>query len=418
MTTFLDQLVGSGAVPGANLLIARDGLEDYYYETGYRDIEQALPVRRDTIFRIYSMTKPVIAAAVMALVDAGRLRLDDPVSQYIPELSSPRVYSEGSDSARIGSGAPMRVRDLLTHTAGFTYSFQTAEPVAALYDTELGAGPMERWRFDPELGGLQQFVRSLSRLPLVSAPGVRWHYSMSQDVAGAVIERVGDMPLDAALRTWIFDPLDMRDTGFWVPPDSASRLAALYQLGLDGGLEILDSATSSPLLGPVSGLSGGGGLVSTVDDYARFAGALLDGGEVGGVRILSPAAVEEMLTSQLHRSQLEELPLLAAYGLGGSGDGLGFGLGGAVVDDPSRMGAPYSRGEYGWGGAASTTFWVDPENRMVVVFMTQLLPPSSEMIRDGLHRAIYPEALSGVRMDSSADVGPGESTATFEEQSG
>ena len=187
----------------------------------------------------------------------------------------------------------------------------------------------------------------------------------------------------------IFEPLGMEDTGFSVPPDKVSRLASLYGPGADGRLERLETAADSPLRGLVPGLSGGGGLVSTLGDYAHFAQMLLDGGDGRGRRILSEAAVKAMTTNQLAPDQLHELPQLAAFGLGGTGEGLGFGLGGAVALRAPSNGVPVAPGEYSWGGAASTTFWIDPLNALVVVFMTQLIPPSPDMLRDQLHVAVY-----------------------------
>jgi CubicO group peptidase (beta-lactamase class C family) len=386
----LDRLVASNTLPGASVLVLRDGREAFYHEAGKQDVETGVPISRDTIFRVFSMTKPVTAAAVMVLVDDKRLQLSDLVSTYIPEFSSLRVYAgaEG-DLVQTVPARPMTVRDLLTHTAGFSYWFQANSPVAALYDDEVGAGRFERWRFDPALGGLAGLAKSLSGVPLVSQPGERWHYSMALEVAGIVIERVSGVPLDLFLKQRIFDPLGMADTGFSVASEHASRLASLYGPDPAGGVERLESGPDSLLLGPVPGLSGGGGLVSTIDDYARFAEMLRNGGEPRGHRVLSEAAVQEMMTNQLEPKQLAELPALAMFGLGGTGEGLGFGLGGAVALNPPKNGIPVVRGEYSWGGAASTTFWVDRENRLVVVFMTQLLPPSIEMLRDQLHSVVY-----------------------------
>jgi CubicO group peptidase (beta-lactamase class C family) len=391
----LDQLVASKTLPGASILILQGGRETYYNQAGMRDLGASAPVQRDTIFRIFSMTKPVTAAAVMVLVDDGDLRLDDPVVSYIPEFSNLRVYVGHSGEELVTAPAgPMRIRDLLTHTAGFSYWFQSNSPVAALYDTSVGAGRYEAWRFDRSRGGLAGLARSLSGVPLVNQPGDRWHYSMSLEVAGIVIERVAGESLDRFMTRRLFDPLRMSDTGFSVPATNAHRLASLYGPNPAGGLDLLESGGDSPLLGAVPGLSGGGGLMSTIDDYARFAEMLRNGGELDGRRVLSSEAVSRMMTNQLEPGQLAELPELAAFGLGGSGDGLGFGLGGAVVVAPTTSGVPTSLGEYSWGGAASTTFWVDPVRQLVVVFMTQLLPPSAEMLWDKLHVAVHGPATN------------------------
>ena len=386
----LDRLVAARTLPGASVLVLRDGREAYYHEAGMQDLAAGAPIRRDTIFRIYSMTKPVTAAAVMVLVDEGKLKLDDPVSKYVPEFADLRVYAgRHGDVIETAAARPIKIRDLLTHTAGFSYWFQANSPVAELYADKVGAGRFEPWRFDPAYGGLDGLAKSLSQVPLVSQPGERWHYSMALEVAGIVIERASGQRLDRFMKTRLFDPLGMHDTGFSVDPANAKRLASLYEPNPEGGLQLVESGATSLLLKPVPGLSGGGGLTSTIDDYAHFAQMLLNGGELGGHRVLSRKAVREMMTNHLVPSQLAELPQLAAFGLGGSGDGLGFGLGGAVALTPPANGVPVYPGEYSWGGAASTTFWVDPSNRLVVVFMTQLIPLSAEMLRDKLHAAIY-----------------------------
>lgn len=390
LSVLLDELVARGIVAGASVLFREEGRPAFRHFAGFRDREAQEPVGRDTIFRIFSMTKPVTAAAVMALVDDGRVRLDDDVLPFIPEFQGLGVYAGGSGaSIHTTPAGPMKVRDLLTHTAGFSYWFQPGSPVSALYEEVLGAGRSEAWRFDPAAGGLNGLAKALARVPLVSPPGARWHYSMALEVAGLVVERASGQTLDAFMASRIFEPLGMVDTAFSVAPAKASRLASLYGPAAGGGLDLLERGRDSALLRPVSGLSGGGGLTSTLDDYGRFAEMLRQGGALDGERILSEAAVTSMMTNQLRPDQLAELPELAAFGLGGSGDGLGFGLGGAVVVAPSRSGVPTVAGEYSWGGAASTTFWVDRANGLSVVFMTQVLPPSSEMLWDKLHTAIY-----------------------------
>jgi CubicO group peptidase (beta-lactamase class C family) len=389
----LDGLVAANILPGASVLILEGGEELFFHSVGWMDIDKGSAIRRDTLFRIYSMTKPVTAAAVMRLVDDGIVSLDDPVERYIPEFAALEVCeSKLGEAIRTVPAGPMTVRDLLTHSAGFTYWFQEQEPAASLYDDRLGAGRHEIWRFVPELGGLDGLARNFAGVPLASQPGARWHYSMSLEVAGIVIERASGKSLDAFMEERIFAPLGMADTGFAVPGNKAERLASLYGPLPNGGIELLERGDKSPLLRPVPGLSGGGGLVSTIDDYARFAEMLRCEGELEGHRILSAASVKAMMSQQLEPEKLAELPMLAAFGLGGSGEGLGFGLGGAVVKDPALIPTPAYAGEYSWGGAASTTFWVDPVNAVSVVFMTQLIPPSSEMLRDKLHGAIYRDA--------------------------
>lgn len=390
VSALLDRLVSSKLLPGASVLIHQSGKEVLYHEAGLSDIASGNPVARDTLFSLFSMTKPITAAAVMILVDDGVVRLEDAVTDYVPELAELGVYlGRDGDVVQSTPARPINIKHLLTHTAGFTYWFYPSNPVAALYAEDPGIGLHERWRFDAALGGLDGLARSLGRLPLVSQPGDRWHYSMSLEVAGMVIERATGEPLDKFMKTRIFEPLAMNDTAFSVGSGQANRLASLYGPKAGGGIELLESSVESPLLKTVPGLSGGGGLVSTIDDYGRFAEMLRGGGELDGRRVLSEGSARAMMTNQLSPNQLTELPDLATWGLGGTGDGLGFGLGGAIVLDPPANGVPAFRGEYSWGGAASTTFWVDPKNRLTVVFMTQLMPPSAEMPRDKLHSAVY-----------------------------
>ncbi|WP_374345311.1 serine hydrolase domain-containing protein [Phenylobacterium sp.] len=387
LAAYLDDLVSSGKYPGASVLVLKDGREAYYAQAGMEDREAARPLRRDTIFRIYSMTKPVTTAAVMILVDEGKLRLDDPVTRYIPEFAHLRVY-KGMDGDKVLTepAGPMTIEQLLTHTAGFSYIFQP-NPVGALYKKTPLAG--DAWRFDPAFKGGDALARTLADLPLVGQPGDHWHYSMSLDVAALVVQRASGMSFEDFTRTRIFAPLGMRDSGFSVPADKGERLASLYARIPGGGLQKTEDGRKSPLLRPLGGFSGGGGLLSTIDDYARFCRMLADGGVGNGRRILSRKAVSAMTTNHLTKSQLMEMKLTAAFGLGGEGDGLGFGYGGAVVTDTVPLGGVGSVGEYAWGGAASTTFWIDPVQHVTVIFMTQVLPPGPERIRDRLRELTY-----------------------------
>lgn len=386
VAALLDELASSGDLPGASVLIRQAGEEVFYHQAGQRDLASGRPVERDTIFRLYSMTKPVVAAATMILTDDGVLGLDDAVADIVPEFAALGVYAgQDGDAVQTTPARPVTVRHLLTHTAGFSYWFHPGNPVAALYAADPGIGLHEDWRFDPALGGLDGLTRTLARLPLLFQPGERWHYSMSLEVAGIVIERASGQKLDAFLRDRLFAPLGMADTGFSVGAGQGDRLASLYGPKAGGGLQLLQSGAESPLLKPVPGFAGGGGLVSTIDDYGRFAEMLLQGGGA----VLSRDSVRAMMTNQLAPEQLAELPALATWGLGGTGDGMGFGLGGAVALEQPGNGVPVFRGEYSWGGGASTTFWVDPGNALTVTFMTQLFPPSAKMLRDQLHIAVY-----------------------------
>lgn len=386
----LDQLVADECIPGASLLVRDRGNEALFYATGLKDIEKEERVERDTIFRLFSMTKPIVAAAIMVLVDDGVLHLDDVVNEYFPEFANTKVYRGEDNGVETEPGkVAITVEQLLTHTAGFSYWFYPDHPVSKLYANDPGIGTDEDWRFDPALGSSDGLARTMSNLPLVDEPGNKWHYSMSLEVAGILIERLTGQRLGEFLKSKIFEPIGMSDTSFAVPANCADRLASLYGPAVGGGMTLLESGQDSRLLGPVPGHAGGGGLVSTIDDYSRFAEMLLQRGSFDGTRVLSEASAKAMMTNRLRSEQLEELPLLTSWGLGGTGDGLGFGLGGAVAIRPPSNGVPVFPGEYSWGGGASTTFWVDPANEMTVIFMAQLQPPSNEMLRDKLHCVIY-----------------------------
>ena len=385
---YLQQLVDTGKFPGANVLILKDGKEVYYSQAGMMDVEAKQAVRRDTIFRIYSMSKPVTTTAVMILVDEGKLKLSDPVSKYVPEFANLQVYKGMKDGVmQTVPARPMTVENLLTHTAGLTYGFQMTTPVSAMYQ-KAGLGG-DRWRFDPAFAGGGRLVQTMASLPLAYQPGDRFHYSMALDVAALVVQRASGVPFAEFLQNRIFGPLGMKDSGFSMPASKGPRLASLYGPGPGGGLRVTDVGATSPLLKPIPGFSGGGGLLSTVDDYATFAEMLQEGGALKGHRILSRRALKAMMTNHLTPAQLVELKSTAGFGLGGSGDGLGFGYGGSVLTDGKSDKDPGSVGEYAWGGAASTTFWVDPVKHVVVVFMTQVVPPGRALVRDDLRNLTY-----------------------------
>jgi CubicO group peptidase (beta-lactamase class C family) len=387
VTDYLQSLVDQKRYPGASVLIQRGNREVYFAAVGQRDLATLSPIQRDTVFRIYSMTKPITAVAISILMEDRKLKLSDPVSKFVPEFEQLQVYAgQSGDSMLTKPAGPISIEDLLTHTAGLSYSFQENTPVAALYAKTALAD--DDWRFDPAYAGGNALARTLASLPLVAQPGSRWHYSMALDLAALVVQKAAGLPFDVFLKQRIFAPLEMTDTDFWVPPEKADRLASLYTPAVNGGFELVDAAASSSLLAPVPGLSGGAGLLSTIDDYSRFAQMLVSGGSAGNQRLLSRAAVDAIMTNQLRRDQLMELPATASFGLGSVGEGLGFGYGGAVVMDigPDGVG---SVGEYTWGGAASTIFWVDPVEHIVVIFMTQVIPPGGEPIRDRLRELIY-----------------------------
>ena len=388
---YLKEIVDNGWVAGAAVELLRPNRPPLRLFHGLADREAGTPVASDTIYRIYSMTKPVTAAAAMALVEKGRLRLDQPIADFLPEFAAPRVFVsfDGDQAITEPVKRPITVRHLLTHTSGLSESFNKGlEPTAAIYE-RIG---LKAGQFDPGLNiaTLDDYAKVLATIPLAFQPGTRWLYSSSLDLAGRVIEVAAGKPYDDYLSETILGPLGMIDTGFALPAAKQPRLAALYAAGQDGA-----SIRVPPPLIPKWGAAkvipmGGSGLFSTMDDYARFVQMLLGKGAFEGRRILREESVAQMMTNQLP-SAMGDTPLSAAarFGLGGEVAGLGFGLGGSVMLDPARAGGVGHVGEYAWGGAASTTFWADPVKEIGVVLMTQKLPSGVHPLRDNLRRAVY-----------------------------
>lgn len=380
ITRFVDEAM----LPGAVVLTAHNGRVEHLAAFGAQDVADGTPMATDTLFRIFSMTKPITAAAVMMLVDDGKVSLDEPVETYLPEFHANTVYGpDGPVPAR-----PMTVAQLISHTSGLSYSFQPTSPVAAQYTAAGLAGGA--WFHDPRIHGLSDFTARLAPIPLAFQPGERWHYSMGTDVAGALVERVSGQSFADFLQQRLFDPLGMKDTGFQVAAGQSTRLATLYARGPAGRMIPTETGADSVFLQPPSAFSGGGGLISTAQDYYLFGQMLLNGGELNGHRMLSRRSVETMIANHLPAS-MGQAPLgqAAAFGYGATANGLGFGYGGAVVVDPVANGGYGSAGEYGWGGAANTLFWIDPKEQRVVVFMTQLLPSGALPLRDTLKQLIY-----------------------------
>jgi CubicO group peptidase (beta-lactamase class C family) len=378
----LDRYVDAGRIPGYHLVIARRGKVVHEAVGGRRDVERDLPVAADTLWRIYSMTKPVTAVAVMMLYERGCFQLTDPIARYIPSFAEQRVYVNGSDLKMVTMPAPepVRIWHLLTHTAGLTYGFHRVHPVDAL----LRANGYE-WASPPGVD-LTAAVDYWAGLPLLFTPGTEWNYSLATDVLGRLVEVVGGQRLDDFVRERITDPLGMRDTGFRVHGMDAARLATLYVATPHGGM------APSPALGGLALdpplLSGGGGLISTAGDYLRFAQMLAGGGELDGVRLLGPRTVAYMMRNHLPGgADIDTIgrPVFAEI----SQRGVGFGLGMAVVIDPAATRVVCSPGEVSWGGAASTAFWVDPVEELTVVLMTQLMPSSTYPLRALLRQTVY-----------------------------
>jgi CubicO group peptidase (beta-lactamase class C family) len=380
--------VDDGRLPGWLLTVRRHGRLAHVARCGSRDLEAGLPVTDDTVWRIYSMSKPLTSVAAMMLQEEGALALTDPVSTFIPSFGAARVWAGGSDLRPMTVPAiePVRVWHLLTHTAGLTYGFHRVHPVDALYRAagfDLG---------DPPSVDLAQACDLWASLPLLFQPGTEWAYSVATDVLGRVVEVASGQHLDEFMADRIFRPLGMTDTAFWADPAAQPRLAALYTPGPDGRAARLD-ALGQRALKPPQMLSGGGGLVSTAADYDRFTQLLLDrpgspAGELDGVRLLSPRTVGYMARNHLPGGlDLETFgrPLNAEAPF----RGVGFGLGFAVLIDPVPGKVIGSAGEISWGGAASTAFWVDQEADLTASFFTQLLPSSTHPIRPELRQLVY-----------------------------
>ncbi len=338
--------------------------EEYY---GYRNLDRRLPMTEDTIFRIYSMSKPITTVAALMLYEQGHFLLSDPVQQYIPELKGLMVYDANAKdgSKRRKPKRPITIHDLMTHTSGFSYGVFSATAVDSLY-----------WDVNPlQANDLDDFIERMAKLPLINEPGESWYYSVSTDMLGALIERVSGEKFGDFLKTNIFDLLEMSNTRFDVRNDELDRFAVNYEWDKSGGLVVADSGSTSQFIAPRTMHSGGGGLVSTAHDYLKFTRMLLNDGELDGVRLLGRKTVELMRSN--HLKQGEYAP------------GWGFGLGVRVNMNPAKTKLPTTRGMYGWAGMANTFFFIDPEEEMIGMVWTQLLPFGHFPIRDQFVTATY-----------------------------
>ncbi len=378
-----DRYLDSGRLPHAQLLVARDG-EVVHFSSQGSAREGAAPVDEGTLFRIASMTKPITSVAFMILLEEAKVALDTPLHHVLPEFKGAGVYAGGGAGVPFATRPttePIRMVDLLRHTAGFTYSFQNRSNIDAAH-REL---KLENWHGGYDLDG---FVAELGKLPVEFDPGSQWNYSVATDVLGAVVQRVSGQPLDRFLHERIFAPLKMDDTFFAVPANKIDRLADCYTLLPGKGRVMYDRGAESAWSRMPKLVSGGGGLVSTALDYHRFCRMCLNGGELDGARILGRKTIELMVQnhlpggadlSQMSKSLFSET----------QNAGTGFGLGFAVTIDPARSMMPGSAGEYYWGGMFSTAFFVDPVERVSMVFMTQLSPSMTYPIRRELKTMIY-----------------------------
>ena len=381
---FMAGYLDDGKLPGYACLVSRRGEEALFLSGGDMDVERGKQMRRDTIFRIYSMTKPITSVALMMLYEQGHFQLDDPVAKYISAWKDLKVFSGGDehDFEVTDPERAMTIKDLFTHTSGLVYGFQQAHPVDAMYRAR-GQGGMRTQ------GTLDDMIEMLADVPLKFSPGTRWNYGVSTDVLGYLVQQFADRPLDDFIAEHITGPLGMVDSGFSVPAGQVERFAACYErVPKSNGYKLQDDPETSPYLERPTFLSGGGGMVSTMDDYHRFTQMLLGQGELDGARLLGRKTVDYMTMNHMPDNQdlkgmgqpvFSETPY----------EGIGFGLGFSVVIDPAAANVLDSVGDYAWGGAASTYFWNDPSEDLTVLFMTQLLPSSSYPIRRQLKALVY-----------------------------
>lgn len=381
--------IDSGELPGALTMILRRGQVAHLGMTGVMDMERGIPVAPDTIYRIYSMTKPITSLAIMMLVEQGLVALDDAVEKFIPSWKSLGVYAGGAlgDFQTTPPARPMTVVDLLRHTSGLTYGFMNRTPVDAAY-RELGLGDFKA------PGGLKAMIDQLATLPLEFSPGEMWNYSHATDVLGYLVEQISGESFRTFIRTRILGPLGMNDTDFHVPPEKRARFASCYEAKPEG-LALADDGQNSTL--PTQpmldrGGSGGGGLCGTAADYMAFCRMLLAGGAAADrTRLISPKTLALMTVNHLpgNREMTDMMPATGLFTEAGYA-GTGFGLGFAVNMNVARTGIPGTVGDYFWGGAASTSFWVDPKEELAVVFMTQVLyAPRRIHLRRDLRTLVY-----------------------------
>lgn len=379
--------IGPQKIMGAQVAIARRGQLAYRKSFGSMDLERSKPMADDAIFRIYSMTKPITSVALMTLYEKGYFQLTDPVSRYVPSWKNHRVWVSGEGESMVTEAPrrPVTFRDVLCHTGGFTYGgglpgVGLQHPVDKIYrDLKVrsvgGADSMET------------FLDKLAQVPLLYHPGERWMYSLATDICGALVEVISGKPFAQYLQDEIFGPLGMKDTSFFVAADKVDRFCANYQRGPDKKLKLIDDPATSAFTQDPGFKSGGGGLTGTTDDYMRFCEMLRRGGELDGHRVLGPRTLEMMHMNHLAGGQDLSTMALGTFSETAN-DGVGFGLGFASTKGQVETGS-LGAGDYYWGGAASTIFWVDPKEELSVVFMTQLMPSGTFNFRGQLKSLIY-----------------------------
>ena len=387
-----ERYVDTKLLPGWHTQIFRRGELAHSSMTGHMDLERNKAWREDAIVRIYSMTKPITAVALMMLVEEGKIGLEDNVHTHIPSWKGLRVYQSGVPSLVESTAGqyittpckrPMKVVDLVTHTSGLTYGFMWRTAVDAAY---------RRAKINDfqTPGGLDAFIEELAKLPLDFSPGDNWNYSVSIDVMGYLVQKLSGMTFGEFLRTRLFEPLGMKDTAFSVPSSKMDRFASCYMPKPGGGLKIQDDAGKSTYAEPPKLESGGGGLVSTMHDYMRFCRMMLAGGTLDGVQILSPKTVQMFGINLLPGNKLLADMSAAATFTEAGYNGIGFSIGCGVTMDLAQTRIPGTPGEFFWGGAASTAFWIDPKEDLTVVFMTQVMGTDARLtLRRDLRTLVY-----------------------------
>jgi CubicO group peptidase (beta-lactamase class C family) len=381
ITPWLENYVDDGKLPFGNVVVMRKSKVAYSHLYGLRDVEKENPAIEDGLYRIYSMSKLITTVVAMSLFESGELMLDDPISMYIPRFLNQKVYlSGGFDQMELTDlDTPMTIHHLMNHTSGLTYGAFDPGPIGrAMRKAKIDFGDTKET--------LEKLVNRLAETPLCFQPGTRWQYGVSTDVLGRIIEVITGKSLETVFKERVFDPLKMSDTFFSVPDDKVNRFCALYAKTNENLLKKLEDAENSRFRNPVFMNSGGGGLVSSMNDYIRFIEMIRGLGKLDGVRVLGRKTVAFMMRNHLPgdmasmgQKTFSEMPMT----------GIGFGLGGAVLLDPVKAQILGSEGEFTWGGVASTAFWIDPVEEISVVFMTQLIPSSTYPIRRELRVLVY-----------------------------
>ncbi len=356
--TRMQRYVDDQQLAGISSLIARRGKVVHFEHVGMADVETGTPIAAETIFRIYSMTKPITSVAALMLLEEGHFRLSDPVADYLPEFADVRVLNP--DGRLVAPRQPMTVRHLLSHSAGLSYGFEEDFLIDRLYQQRV----WQPFEANPQ-ATLADWIGAIADMPLAYQPGTSYRYSVATDVLGYLVQVVAGLPFADFLEQRIFAPLGMEDTFFTVPADKLTRFAANYGPREGGGLQVIDAPGESRYGQPTVRPSGGGGLLSTTPDYLRFAQMLLNQGELDGERLLGRKSVELMTTNQLADGIFVDLDPVA---------GLGFGLGVSVLLNLGKAQIPGSVGTYGWGGAANTNFWIDPREQLIGILMAQFMP--------------------------------------------